>query len=105
MTLACAGALLGCAASPDRTRESHPVFKSYTSSSAPEVVAKCLQKELPGLNAEFGDGEIVVTNRNQFGTILIAWYIRASGSGSSIDVRRAQSVAPGITKAERCFGS
>ena len=96
-------ALTGCAGSAERTAALHPVVASYRSSGPPQEVAKCMQSALPGLHTEFTDQGIVLQNTNQFGTVLMAWYISPDGNGSKIDVRRAQKIAPGMKRATRCF--
>lgn len=66
-------------------------------------VAECLQRLMPGLTVEVAGEGLVIQNRNQFGSILLAWYVSPEGAGSKIDVRRAQKIAPGIKRAEQCF--
>lgn len=83
--------------------EQHPVVKSYSSAQAPDVVARCLQSKMPGLHLEIVDGGYSVSNKNQFGAIIMNWRIRQTSTGSTIELRKTNSIAPGVSKAEACF--
>jgi hypothetical protein len=102
MPLAAALALSGCATTSAGI-EAEPVVATYTSTNAPTVVARCLQEAMPGLDIELGDHQVSVSNRNQFGSILMNWLIKETSSGSTIELRKTNSIAPGREKATACF--
>lgn len=58
---------------------------------------------MPGLDIYPGENEVSVSNKNQFGSILMNWLIRPTLTGSIIDVRKTNSIAPGMNKATSCF--
>lgn len=92
----------GCAHSVEGIRQ-EPVHKTYSSAKAPNQVAQCLQERLSGLSAEIGSDYVSVSRENQFGSILINWFIQAAPHGSAIELRRTNSIAGGIDTAEGCF--
>lgn len=98
----CLAALSGCATSVGGIK-AEPVVATYRSEKSPLVVARCLQETMPGLDIELLDREVSVSNRNQFGSILMNWLISEEGSGSIIELRKTNSVAPGMSKATVCY--
>lgn len=93
----------GCATSVGGIRQ-EPVFQTYTSTKEPRELAQCLQGIMPGVQVDLGENYYSVSNRNGWGSILINWYItQREGGGSNIEVRRTNSIAPGINRATECF--
>lgn len=105
VVLGSAIAAAGCATNGAQMAEKHSVFKTYASLKSERDTAICIQAAVPGTTSEVTADGIVVSSKNQFGTNLVAWYIHQTASGSMIEVRRAQKIAPGIKRAESCFGS
>jgi hypothetical protein len=93
----------GCATSVGGIRQ-EPVVQTYSSAKAPRDIAQCLQHIMPGLQVDLGDNYYSVSNRNQFGSILINWLItERSGGGSTIELRKTNSIASGVNRATECF--
>ena len=92
----------GCANSVGGIRQ-EPVAQTYNSAHAPKDVAQCLQRIMPGLQVDLGDNYYSVSNRNQFGSILINWFITPENGGSRVELRKTNSIAPGINRATECF--
>lgn len=92
----------GCATSTEGIR-AEPVSETYSSAKAPLDIARCLQEQTPGLDLELGDGFVSVSNRNQFGAILMNWLIRETAGGSTIELRKTNSLTGGQAMATRCF--
>ncbi len=95
-------ALAGCAHSIEGI-EKEPVRETYTSTKAPLVIARCLQEAMPGLDIQIKDGFVSVSNRNQFGAILMNWIVRETATGSAIEMRKTNGIAPGVEKSKVCF--
>lgn len=103
-TIITAAALLvsGCATSiPGIQRE--PVQATYTSAKQPLEIARCFKAKMPGLDVYPGENEVSVSNKNQFGAILMNWTIRPVPEGSVIDLRKTNSMTPGQAQMEQCF--
>lgn len=80
------------------------VDASYTSAKAPVAIAGCLKDLMHGLDvAPKQDGSFSVSNRNQFGAIIQNWLIKPAATGSTIEFRRSNKIAPGMTEATRCY--
>lgn len=62
-----------------------------------------MQAQTRGLDIEFMDDAVSVSNRNPYGSILINWMILPSASGSTIEVRKTTGITAGIAKATACF--
>jgi type IV pilus biogenesis protein CpaD/CtpE len=98
----CALLLSGCAASTEGIRQ-EAINASYTSDRPPTEVTRCLQDQISDLQVELGDGYISASKENQFGAILLNWFIQETPTGSSIELRKTNSIAGGEDRAERCF--
>lgn len=94
--------LSSCATAPEKILSDKPPMKIYESTKSPTEIVQCMNNNLH-LPAEARNGDWSISNKNSFGSILINWYVRAKGTGSVIELRRTQSMAPGISAAERCF--
>jgi hypothetical protein len=92
----------GCATSVEGIR-AEPVAQTYASAKAPLDIAKCLQEGMPRLDVELGDGFVSVSNRNQFGAILMNWLITETPTGSTIELRKTNSITGGQEMGVRCF--
>lgn len=96
--------LLGGCATTTEGIGREAVNETYASSKPPLDVARCLQEAMSDLDIElFENGAVSVSRRNQFGSVLLNWFIRPSPSGSAIELRKANSLAPGQDRATRCF--
>lgn len=94
--------LCGCATSTEGI-QGEAVNETYTSAKAPLVIARCLQEEMRDLDLELGDGFVSVSRRNQFDSILLNWMIRETPTGSTIELRKTNSIAGGEHRATHCF--
>jgi hypothetical protein len=97
-----AALLSGCATTPEGIQK-EKVDLAYTSTKEPMAVARCLKDLMPAVDVYPGNDYVSVSNKNQFGSILINWLIRETPTGSTIEVRRTNSIAPGIALATRCY--
>lgn len=102
LTIALLSSLAGCATSVGGIRQ-EPVVQTYESSHPPKEVALCLQRMMPGLDVDLGENYYSVSNRNQFGSILMNWLITPRGDGSTIELRKTNSIAAGMKRATECF--
>jgi hypothetical protein len=78
-------------------------FKAYTSTRNHADIAQCIARTVPGAAVLPGTKETVVNVQNPDGPILLTWVITQIANGSIIKVWRANSLAPGISRAEACF--
>lgn len=92
----------GCATSVEGIR-AEPVSETYASAKPPLEIAKCLQKGMPRLDVELGDGFVSVSNRNQFGSILMNWLITETATGSIVELRKTNSITGGERMGADCL--
>lgn len=94
--------LSACATTPEGIRR-EAIDQTLASAKSPMEIARCLKDLMPGLDIYPGDHEVSVSNKNQFGSILINWRLIEDGTGSKVEIRRTNSIAPGINRSTRCF--
>lgn len=92
----------GCATTPEGIQR-EAVVATHQSAKAPIEIAQCMKDLMPGLDVYPGADEISVSNKNQWGSILLNWRIIKTATGSTIEVRKTNSIAPGMALATRCF--
>lgn len=95
-------ALTGCATTAAQMMSGQP-HRSYVSAKPHAEIAQCIAATVPGASVIPGAGGSIVNVQNPDGPILLTWRIAATATGSGIAVWRANSLAPGVGAAERCF--
>jgi hypothetical protein len=82
-------ALSGCATRVGQMRQ-EAVDWAYTSDKPPHEIAACMQRVFPRLSIDLGPDYYSVSSRNQYDSIII-------------ELRRTNSIAPGVAAVEECF--
>jgi len=96
-------AFTGCATTSSEMMTRAP-FRSYVSSKHHAEIGQCIAATVPGTFVLPGPSATIVNVQNPGGEVLLTWRVEDGGSGGSrITVWRANSAAPGISRAERCF--